>query len=229
MPPTYFAANPGGAWDLPAEMSPDDVLELYDVETATHAGHLDIVRETLDGKLWLVLGWRGAPSVMMAGMVALRTATVCAGLTLLLAGCGSGAAPSPGATSAPSSPIPTTSTAPTATATPTPSPTAPPPFIARVHWVRGSGGRSLHIVPTASGRVAQGSAARDEAWSEVLRLAPDADQPGMRAQFDCHWAYARLVQPDKPSWNIEPWRPVVTESQMADAGCNPGGPESAEG
>ncbi len=95
--------------------------------------------------------------------------------------------------------------------------------------MRGSGGRSLHIVPTASGRSAQGAADDDEAWSEVVGLAPDADQPGMRAQFDCHWTYARLVQPDKPSWNIEPWRPVVSESQMVDARCNPGGPESAEG
>ena len=110
-----------------------------------------------------------------------------------------------------------------------PRSTAAPPFIARVQWVRGSGGRSLHIVPTASGRSAQGAADDDEAWSEVVRLAPDADQPGMRAQFDCHWTFARLVQPDKPSWNIEPWRPVVSESQMVDARCNPGGPESAEG
>jgi hypothetical protein len=97
-----------------------------------------------------------------------------------------------------------------------------------VQWVSGSGGRSLHIVPTASGRTAQGTADAEEAWAEVLRVAPDAEQPGMRAQFDCHWRYARVVEPDKPSWNLEPWRPVVTESQMADARCNPGGPESAE-
>jgi hypothetical protein len=50
----------------------------------------------------------------------------------------------------------------------------------------------------------------------------------MRAQFDCHWRFARIVEPDKPSWNLEPWRPVVTESEMVDARCNPGGPESAE-
>jgi hypothetical protein len=98
-----------------------------------------------------------------------------------------------------------------------------------VQWVKGSGGRSLHIVPTPAGRAARGPADDDEAWSEVTALAPDADQPGMRAQFDCHWSLARLVQPDKPSWNIEPWRPMVTESQMVDARCNPGGPESAEG
>lgn len=169
-------------------------------------------------------------------MVAMRGA-VCAGLLALLAGCSSGsaAAPAPVTTSTPGSTTSTTTsptttsptTAPSRPATPTTA-AAVPPFVASATWVRASGGRSLHIVPTASGRVAQGATDDDEAWSEVLRLAPDADQPGMRAQFDCHWTFARLVQPDKPSWNIEPWRPVVTEQQMVDARCNPGGPESAE-
>ena len=40
--------------------------------------------------------------------------------------------------------------------------------------------------------------------------------------------FARIAEPDKPSWNLEPWRPVVTESEMVDSRCNPGGPESAE-
>src|SRR6478672_1717934 len=162
---------------------------------------------------------------MMAGMTASPLAraalavTVCACLAAVLAGCSTPAPEPPAAmtatpTAAPSVPSATsgsnTATSPApSTPTSSPTPTAAPPFIARVQWVRGSGGRSLHIVPTASGRSAQGAADDDEAWSEVVRLAPDAAQPGMRAQFDCHWTYARLVHPDKPSWNIEPWRPVV--------------------
>ena len=168
---------------------------------------------------------------MMARMVSMRQAAVCVGLLTLLAGCSSGtaAAPTP-ATTVPSasSPPPFTTTTTTTTTPTTSTPAAVPPFIASAAWVRASGGRSLHIVPTASGRLARGVSADDEAWSEVLRLAPDADQPGMRAQFDCHWTFARLAQPDKPSWNLEPWRPVVTEQQMVDTRCNPGGPESAE-
>ena len=179
---------------------------------------------------------------MMAGMTASRLArvpraalvvTVCACLAAALAGC-STEAPEPSAPAVTTASVPTatagssTVTSSTVTSSP-PTATAAPPFIARVQWVRGSGGRSLHIVPTASGRSARGASDDDEAWSEVVRLAPDAVQPGMRAQFDCHWTYARLVQPDKPSWNIEPWRPVVSESQMVSARCNPGGPESAEG
>jgi hypothetical protein len=163
-------------------------------------------------------------------------AAICVAVAVL-AGCTSGptvSAPAPSATTvAPR----TSATQPGPSASPSNSPSngpsaarssVGPPYIARVQWVKASGGRSLHIVPTAAGRSTHGPADDDEAWSEVVRLAPNADQPGMRAQFDCHWTFARLVQPDKPSWNIEPWRPVVTESQMVDARCNPGGAESAE-
>lgn len=112
---------------------------------------------------------------------------------------------------------------------PTNSPTTrstPPPYISRVVWVTVPSGRSLQIYPTANGRVATGNGAGAEAWREVLRKAPDAASAGMRAQFDCHWAFARLAEPNKPSWNLEPWRPVVSGQQMYDARCNPGGPEA---
>jgi hypothetical protein len=161
-------------------------------------------------------------------------ATVCVCLAML-GGCatGSAASPQPIVTSAPATVTTTpassaTTLRPTGSETSTVKPVAKPPFISRVQWVRGSGGRSLQVFPTSSGRTAKGTTDDDEAWSEVLRLAPDADQPGLRAQFDCHWTFARVVEPDKPSWNLEPWRPVVTEKQMVDARCNPGAPESAE-
>jgi len=95
-----------------------------------------------------------------------------------------------------------------------------------VHWGRLS---SLRVYPTPSARVAArqpGTAAQaDEAWSEVLTLSPDADTPGMRAQFVCHWQFAEIAQPGKTSWNLEPWRPVVDDAEMVASGCNPGAPE----
>ena len=100
-----------------------------------------------------------------------------------------------------------------------------PPYVARVEWVQAAHGRSLHIYPTTAGRHAQGSGDDAIAWREVLALAPDAGTAGMRSQFECHWVYARLAEPDKTSWNIEPWRPVVTEKVMAQDQCNPGGPD----
>lgn len=104
-------------------------------------------------------------------------------------------------------------------------PANPPPYIDRVEWVQRTSGRSLQVYPTTSGRHTIAEAARAHAWDEVRSLAPDADTPGMAAQFYCHWDYARLVDPDKPSWNLEPWRPVVDDQAMVAARCNPGGPE----
>nr|WP_221247081.1 DUF2599 domain-containing protein [Gordonia humi] len=101
-------------------------------------------------------------------------------------------------------------------------PTLPPPYIAGADWVDTQVGPSLQIRPTRNGRDVSGDGTADEAWSEVLAMESDADSPGMRAQFDCHWTFARLVDPDKPSWNLEPDRPVVSEQEMIAARCNPG-------
>jgi hypothetical protein len=104
----------------------------------------------------------------------------------------------------------------------------PPPFVEHTQWVRWNQLTSLRVYPTASGRAAArqlGSAGpeSDKAWSEVLALAPDAGTPGMHEQFLCHWELAEVFQPGKPSWNLEPWRPVVDNTTMVGSGCNPGG------
>jgi Protein of unknown function (DUF2599) len=99
----------------------------------------------------------------------------------------------------------------------------PPPYIDHTEWVHWADLSSLRVYPTSAGRLASREFVQPaEAWSEVLRDAPDADLPGMREQFVCHWQYAEFVQPGKSSWNLEPWRPEVSPSQMVDAGCNPG-------
>ena len=103
--------------------------------------------------------------------------------------------------------------------------TLPAPFVDHVVWAQTEVGPSLQIYPTASGRRTEDPAAMDQAWAEVLALAPRADTPGMKAQFDCHWNYARAIDPDKTSWNLEPNRPVLTEQEMISARCNPGAPE----
>jgi hypothetical protein len=109
-------------------------------------------------------------------------------------------------------------------------PRYPPPFVDHAQWSQWNHLPSLRVYPTASGRAAAktlGSAGpdADEAWSEVLALAPTAGTPGMREQFLCHWEVAETVQPGKVSWNLEPWRPVVDDATMIGSGCNPGGSE----
>ncbi len=116
--------------------------------------------------------------------------------------------------------------APIAVATPV---LAPPPYVDHVKWAKWGDLSSLRVYPTAAGRDVSGrpgtGGQADEAWTEVLTLAPDATIPGMREQFICHWRFAELIEPGKTSWNLEPWRPEVTDEEMVVAGCNPGGTE----
>ncbi|AYM43716.1 hypothetical protein BKG83_03495 [Mycobacteroides chelonae] len=101
---------------------------------------------------------------------------------------------------------------------------AGPVLIDHVSWGATSLGRTLRVYPTPLGRTYEAPDGADIAWAEVLALAPDAQSPGMRMQFDCHW-YGRVFIPNKPSWNLEPWRPQVDEALMTVSQCNPGGPE----
>jgi hypothetical protein len=102
-----------------------------------------------------------------------------------------------------------------------------PPYVDHVQWAKWGDMSSLRVYPTDAAREASRQpgtdAQADEAWTEVLTLSPDADLPGMKAQFLCHWQFAELVQPGKVSWNLEPWRNEVPYDQMVAAGCNPGG------
>lgn len=103
------------------------------------------------------------------------------------------------------------------------------PYVDHVEWAKWGDLSSLRVYPTGTARELSrqpGNAAlADEAWQQVLALSPDADIPGMREQFLCHWTFAELVEPGKTSWNLEPWRPEVSPDAMAAAGCNPGGTE----
>jgi hypothetical protein len=108
------------------------------------------------------------------------------------------------------------------------SPVVPvPPYVDHVQWAKWGDMSSLRVYPTDAARVASSQPGSDgqadEAWTEVLTLSPDADIPGMKAQFLCHWHFAELVQPGKVSWNLEPWRNEVSDDEMVAAGCNPGG------
>ena len=89
--------------------------------------------------------------------------------------------------------------------------------------------KSLRVYPTPAGRAQAATpgtqAQQDQAWAEVLTLSPEADIPGMQAQFNCHWQFAEFIEPGKTSWNLEPWRPVVSDAELVAAGCNPGGTE----
>ena len=111
-----------------------------------------------------------------------------------------------------------------------PAPAEPVPlYIDHTEWVQWGDLKSLRVYPTAAGRAEAGipgtQVQQDQAWAEVLGVSPEAEIPGMRAQFNCHWQFAEFAHPGKTSWNLEPWRPVVDDETMTQTGCNPGGLE----
>jgi hypothetical protein len=157
---------------------------------------------------------------------------LCAAVVPALGACGSD-----GSTAAePTTGVTTTTlaaaTTQTASAITTPLPAVPSvdpyadlPLIDHTTWTEGIDGPRLQVYPTTAGRRTTFPGAEDRAWQEVLTQAADADAPGMRDQFVCHWVWARAVQPNKESWNLEPWRPAVGYQATVQSSCNPGGPE----
>ena len=117
----------------------------------------------------------------------------------------------------------------TPTTTPSTTPAVDPyagvALIDGVDWTEAIDGARLRVYPSPAGRDTDYPGAEERAWHEVVTAAPDANSTGMRDQFLCHWQWARLVTPNKPSWNLEPWRPEVGYSATVEATCNPGGPE----
>nr|WP_244882496.1 DUF2599 domain-containing protein [Gordonia desulfuricans] len=169
-----------------------------------------------------------------AARAQIMSPVVALGIALGVVACGDDAAPTdasstgapPGAVTTATTVTSTGDTSGAATgAVPATDAAHPPPYVDHVEWVQTAVGPSLQVHPTPAGRKTYSADGADVAWAEVLAADPGADTPGMRAQFDCHWTYARLVAPDKPSWNLEPRRPVVTQQEMAASRCNPGGPE----
>ncbi|WP_223884970.1 DUF2599 domain-containing protein [Nocardia colli] len=152
------------------------------------------------------------------------TVLLCAALLPTAVACGANdsAAVSPVTTTVSATPPPTSAKP---AATPTVDPYAGLPLIDHTDWTEAIDGTRLLVYPTVAGRRTTTPGTDERAWQEVLGRAPDANTPGMRDQFICHWVWARLVEPDKPSWNLEPWRPAVGYQATVDARCNPGGPE----
>jgi hypothetical protein len=163
---------------------------------------------------------RRAPSARFGTVIPLGAA-----LVLALGACGSdqstAAATGSSVTSAPTM----STTGVPVGGLPTVDPYADLPLIDHTDWTENIDGARLLVYPTEAGRRDTFPGTEERAWQEVLGLSPDADTPGMRDQFVCHWVWARAVQPNKESWNLEPWRPAVGYQAVVQATCNPGGPE----
>lgn len=131
----------------------------------------------------------------------------------------------PAATTTPTITAPATAVTRTPRPTPTVDPYAGQPLIDHLEWTENADGPRLKVHPTRAGRDTTYPGSDFRAWQEIRTADPAADTPGMWDQFRCHWDWARLIAPDKPTWNLEPWRPPVGYDATVDAACNPGGPE----
>jgi len=118
-----------------------------------------------------------------------------------------------------------------AAAAPTPArPPGSPQYIERTAWEYHGERATLRIYPTAWGWAAAGpfsnGAQSYDAWAELLEHAPDANTLSMQQQFFCYWQSATFTNPGKVgTWNLEPWRQVVSNTILLNSGCNPGGPD----
>ncbi len=146
-------------------------------------------------------------------------------LAMLLAGC----AQQSSVSTPPVTPTPPAAATSSAASPAAPAPTTAayggPALIDHVRWTSNSRGRALHVYPTEAGRTTNGTPARAAAWQEVIRASPEADTASLRDQFNCHWDFARIVDPHKTSWDLEAWRPDVGYASVVAAQCNPGGAE----
>jgi hypothetical protein len=109
-------------------------------------------------------------------------------------------------------------------------PPGSPQYIDHVAWEYHGDRATLRIYPTPWGWAAAGpfsnGAQSYDAWAELLENAPDADTLSMQNQFMCYWQLAAFTNPGKVgTWNLDPWRPVVSSNMLQNAGCNPGGPD----
>lgn len=90
-------------------------------------------------------------------------------------------------------------------------------YVDYVVWVRVSEGESLHVYMTKFGY----SFARfnpSNAFNEVMEDAHMGYSPTMHDQFVCH---AELAPPNKPSWNLDTWRPDPGTLGTIKDRCNP--------
>ena len=99
---------------------------------------------------------------------------------------------------------------------PTANPNCPEPLILSAEWGNHDGGRSIAVEPSDCVR-SSGLAIRDDVWATLVNNVPETNVPGMRDQLICHMIGAQ----DKPTWNLEPWRPNVGLQSTILALCNP--------
>jgi Protein of unknown function (DUF2599) len=94
-------------------------------------------------------------------------------------------------------------------------------------WVHHAEGWTLQVTPTGWQRFWNGywpaSAGWDELYSKYRNLGLNTNLQGMRDQYICHVQIVSVRAPNRPTWNLDEWRPNVGYVQTINSSCNPGG------
>lgn len=102
-------------------------------------------------------------------------------------------------------------------------------MIKSASWKYHSGyGWTLEVTPTGwaranAGGYLPGKYGWDELYAKYKNKGLNKNLGGMRDQFICHQQVVALRAPNKPTWNLDEWRPDVSYVQTVNASCNPGG------
>ena len=101
-------------------------------------------------------------------------------------------------------------------------------LIDKATWSSGKPGqRTLEVVPTRwaranAGNFAVGVADWNELYGKYKRRGLTRNLASMKEQLICHQVVVAIVAPDKPSWNLDEWRPEVGYERLVQQRCNPG-------
>lgn len=102
--------------------------------------------------------------------------------------------------------------------------------ISRADWsLEWNFGRVLHVTPTGwsranAGGYISGVSGWDELYSKYRNRGLNTNVEGLRDQYICHQQIVAIRAPNRPTWNLDEWRPDVSYAATVNASCNPGGP-----
>jgi hypothetical protein len=95
-------------------------------------------------------------------------------------------------------------------------------------YVTDFSGWTLMVTPTTWARANAGGylvgvAGWDELYDKYKNAGLDTNLGSMRNQYICHQRFVALYSPNKPTWNLDEWRPDVGYWETVNQKCNPGG------
>jgi hypothetical protein len=64
----------------------------------------------------------------------------------------------------------------------------------------------------------------NELYSKYRNRGLNTNLNGMRDQYICHQQFVAIRCPNKPTWNLDEWRPDVGYWQTVNSSCNTDGP-----